>query len=56
MGETGTGLGLPLVYDIVLACKGKIRIDSTYNKGTKIAFSLPIMHKKEAQKPKEITS
>jgi signal transduction histidine kinase len=53
MGETGTGLGLPLVYDLVLACKGKIRIDSTYNQGTKIAFSLPLLVDKEMIELKE---
>jgi signal transduction histidine kinase len=41
------------VYDLVLACKGKIRIDSTYNQGTKIAFSLPLLVDKEMIELKE---
>jgi len=41
LGEPGTGLGLPLVYDIITAFQGMISINSTKDKGTKITFTFP---------------
>lgn len=39
-GEAGTGLGLPLVYDIIQAHRGTIAIDSAPGRGTRIRFTL----------------
>lgn len=40
-GEPGTGLGLPLVYDIITSFHGMIQINSTKDSGTKITFTIP---------------
>jgi len=40
--ETGTGLGLILVKELVEKNKGNIRVESELNKGTKIYFDLPL--------------
>ncbi len=39
--ETGTGLGLPLVYSIIQAYKGNISVESVVQKGTTFRFSIP---------------
>ncbi|MCZ8237815.1 MAG: ATP-binding protein [Leptospiraceae bacterium] len=40
-GEPGTGLGLPLIYDIITSFHGMIQINSTKDSGTKITFTIP---------------
>ncbi|WP_243393435.1 sensor histidine kinase [Leptospira perolatii] len=39
--ETGTGLGLPLVYSIIQAFNGKISVQSEIDRGTTFLFSIP---------------
>jgi signal transduction histidine kinase len=41
-GEKGTGLGLPLCKEMVEKCEGEIWCESTIDKGTTFAFTLPI--------------
>jgi two-component system cell cycle sensor histidine kinase/response regulator CckA len=41
IGE-GTGLGLPIFYNLVHNWGGDITIDSTENKGTSVGFSIPM--------------
>ena len=40
-GERGTGLGLSIVKGIIQMHRGKIRVESKLNKGTKFIFVLP---------------
>lgn len=40
-GERGTGLGLPIVKGIIELHRGKIRVESKANIGTKFTFTLP---------------
>lgn len=40
--ETGTGLGLAVVYQLLEGWKGKIIVDSTVGKGTKFTILLPV--------------
>lgn len=39
--ESGTGLGLPLVYSIIKAYNGKISVESEEKKGSKFTFYIP---------------
>ncbi|TGL64313.1 sensor histidine kinase [Leptospira sarikeiensis] len=39
--ESGTGLGLPLVYSIIKAYNGKISVESEEKNGSKFIFSIP---------------
>ncbi|TGK05112.1 GHKL domain-containing protein [Leptospira langatensis] len=39
--ESGTGLGLPLVYSIISAYHGRISVESQEQKGSKFTFSIP---------------
>jgi len=41
-GEPGTGLGLPMCKELVEKCGGEIWCESTIDKGTTFAFTLPI--------------
>ncbi|HYE49001.1 MAG TPA: ATP-binding protein [Azospirillaceae bacterium] len=41
-GETGTGLGLTLVRDLVLRHGGELKVDSEPGKGTTVSFSVPL--------------
>ncbi len=41
-GEKGSGLGLPLVSDIVKKHGGNIRAESTFGEGTEIFFTIPV--------------
>jgi len=41
-GETGTGLGLTLVRDLVLRHGGDLQVDSEPGKGTTVSFSVPL--------------
>lgn len=41
MNETGTGLGLPLVYSIIKAYHGEINVESEIQKGTLFRFTIP---------------
>lgn len=40
-GETGTGLGLPLAYDLVEAHGGELTLESKLNRGTTFYIKLP---------------
>lgn len=42
-GETGTGLGLKLCYDLIRINKGSINIESVPGKGTKVIIILPAL-------------
>ncbi|MDA3958607.1 HAMP domain-containing sensor histidine kinase [Oceanispirochaeta sp.] len=44
----GTGLGLSVVYGIIMKYKGTIKIESKKGTGTVIVFSLPTISKQEA--------
>jgi len=42
--NSGAGLGLSIVKEIVIAHKGKIKVNSEINKGTEIIISLPVTY------------
>ena len=42
----GTGLGLAVVHGIITSHKGKIKVDSILNKGTRFEIQFPILLKK----------
>ena len=41
-GESGTGFGLPLCYDIIKAHGGEIKVESEVNIGTEFNITIPI--------------
>jgi signal transduction histidine kinase len=41
-GKGGTGLGLSFCRDVIEACHGRIRVDSTVGKGTAFTLKLPV--------------
>lgn len=43
-GETGTGLGLTLVRDLVLRHGGELMLESTPGRGTIASFTVPLSH------------
>ena len=43
----GVGLGLSVTHRIIQSHKGKIEVESIYNKGTKFTIRLPIVHKEK---------
>jgi signal transduction histidine kinase/Tfp pilus assembly protein PilF len=45
--EEGVGLGLSLVYQIIKDHNGKIKIEATETKGTRVIFNFPIPEKNE---------
>ena len=40
--ETGTGLGMSIIYGIIKEHKGEIKIDSEEGKGSAFKFTLPL--------------
>jgi len=44
--SNGVGLGLSVTHRIIQSHKGKIEVESKYNKGTKLIIRLPIINKK----------
>lgn len=49
----GTGVGLSLVYQLVKALKGSIKVDSEFGKGTIFTILLPRKHREGDWKPLE---
>ena len=47
--ENGTGMGLPQVFSVIYQHKGKIKVESEENEGTKFQISLPIDFAKKSQ-------
>ncbi len=47
--DTGTGLGLTVVYKVVKEHKGDISVESTVGKGTVFTIKLPIPHSERVQ-------
>lgn len=45
--ENGTGIGLPIVFNIINSSGGKILIDSNKNVGTKITLILPLVNNRK---------
>ncbi|MCD4684693.1 MAG: HAMP domain-containing histidine kinase, partial [Anaerolineae bacterium] len=43
----GTGLGLHICKQIVVKCNGSIKLQSTYNQGTRFIIHLPVYTKRE---------
>jgi signal transduction histidine kinase len=42
MQETGTGLGLPIVQQILLLCRGNLEIESVHHQGSTFRFTIPL--------------
>ena len=45
--ETGTGIGLALVHEIVKLLDGRINVDSVPNEGSEFSVYLPILHESQ---------
>ncbi len=45
--QDGVGLGLSVTHRIIQSHRGKIEVESIYNKGTKFTIKLPIVHKEK---------
>lgn len=50
--EKGTGLGLSVVYGIVNAHKGDLKVESKKGEGTKVTIKLPLRLEREQKEPK----
>lgn len=50
--DTGTGLGLSIVKEIIAAHYGLLGVESTYNKGTRISFTIPKHEVKDSHEKK----
>ena len=42
--EKGTGLGLPIISNLILSCGGEIQVESQYGKGTKFSITIPLIN------------
>ena len=45
----GTGIGLSICQEIILAHKGHISVENNRRKGTKVEFMIPVYDDKEVQ-------
>lgn len=54
-GESSSGFGLLLVKQMVELLGGKIRLESVVDKGTKVLFTLPLIHSRQAEEGDIVT-